>query len=141
MTIMTILENLFGFLTVYADGGEAAAGPMGAGQYSSIIMIVLMLAVFYFILIRPQKKREKELKNMIAGIKMGDEVVTIGGIHGKITRIKDETFILETGVGSSKSFIQVDRSSVSRLVKQADDHAKVTPIPDLDEAEDSKEDA
>ena len=83
-----------------------------------ILMMVLMFAVFYFLLIRPQKKKEKKLREMIAALKVGDEVASIGGIHGKIVRIKDNIFVLESGVGTTKSFIAIERSAISRLVKE-----------------------
>lgn len=121
------------FITAFAEGasagGGAAAGAGGAQMISSIVMLVLMFAVFYFILIRPQKKKEKELRNMIAALKVGDEVATIGGIHGKIARIKDDLFLLETGIGTNKSFITVDRSAVSRFLVRGEEEAKPTPIP------------
>lgn len=103
----------------YAAEASADVAAQQGSMWSSIIMIVAMLAIFWFILIRPQKKKEKELKNMLAALKVGDEVATIGGIHGKIVRIKDELFVLETGVGTNKSTITVDRGSVSRFLKQA----------------------
>ena len=118
------------FITAYAQAAQAGAPQAGlAGMLPSIGMLVLMFAVFYFILIRPQKKKEKELKNMIAALKVGDEVATIGGIHGKIARIKDDLFLLESGIGTNKSFILVDRSAVSRFTKRGEEEAKPTPIP------------
>jgi len=105
---------------------NAAAGT--AGMLSSLLPLILMIAVFYFILIRPQKKKEKELKNMIAALKVGDEVATIGGIHGKIVRIKDDLFVLESGIGSTKSFITVDRGAVSRFTKRGDEAPKALDI-------------
>ena len=113
------------FITAHA--AAPAAGAAG-GTFMPIIMMVLMIAVFYFILIRPQKKKEKELRNMIAALKVGDEVATIGGIHGKIARIKDDLFLLESGIGTNKSFILVDRSAVSRFTKRGEEE-KPTPIP------------
>lgn len=118
------------FITAYAAGTTAAGT---GGMVSSIVMLVLMFVVFYFILIRPQKKKEKELKNMIAALKVGDEVATIGGIHGKIARIKDDLFLLESGIGTNKSFILVDRSAVSRFTKRGEEEAKPTPIPGEDD--------
>ena len=117
------------FITAYAQGGAGGA----AGSLAPIIMMVLMFVVFYFILIRPQKKKEKELQRMIAALKVGDEVATIGGIHGKIARIKDDLFLLESGIGTSKSFILVDRSAVSRFTKRGEEDAKPTPIPGEEE--------
>ncbi len=100
--------------TAPAANGSAAAG----GGIVAFLPLILMIAVFYFILIRPQKKKEKELKNMLASLKVNDEVATIGGIHGKIVRIKDDLFVLESGIGTNKSFITVDRSAVSRFLKR-----------------------
>ncbi len=103
----------------------------GTGGFAPIIMMVIMLAVFYFILIRPQKKKEKKLREMLAGLRVGDEVASIGGIHGKITRIKDDIFVLETGVGTTKSFISIDRSAISRLIKEgAGKESDVAPLPE-----------
>ena len=128
------------FITAFAEAAPAAgaAGQPGglAATLPSIGMLVLMFVVFYFILIRPQKKKEKELKNMIAALKVGDEVATIGGLHGKIVRIKDDLFLLESGIGTSKSFILVDRSAVSRFTKRGEEEAKPTPIPGAENEDD-----
>ncbi len=113
---------------VYAAGEPAPQTSM----IPSIIMIVAMVAIFYFLLIRPQKKKEKELKNMLAALKVGDEVATIGGIHGKILKVKDDLFVIESGVGNNKSTITVDRGSVARFLKQAPENkeAKVLDAPE-----------
>ena len=122
------------FITAYAaQGGQAAGGAMGS--FMPIIMMVGMIAIFYFLLIRPQKKKEKELQKMLAALKVGDEVATIGGIHGKIARIKDDLFLLESGIGTNKSFILVDRSAVSRFTSRGDENEKPTPIPGEEEVE------
>ena len=68
-----------------------------AGMGSSIIMLVAMLAVFYFMLIRPENKRKKEAEQMRDGLKVGDEVTTIGGITGTVVDVKDNRIVLETG--------------------------------------------
>lgn len=118
------------FTTAYAEPAtaNAAAGP--ASMLPSLLMLVVMFAVFYFVLIRPQKKKEKELKNMLASLKVNDEVATIGGIHGKIVRIKDDLFVLESGIGQNKSYITVDRSAVSRFIKRGEEKkTEPTPIP------------
>lgn len=129
---------LFNTLTVYAtEAAAGAADPAAAGPASMISMffpLIVMILVFWLILIRPQKKKEKELKNMLAALKVGDEVATIGGIHGKIFRIKDDLFILESGAGTNKSYITVDRSAVSRFIRQAEENKAPTPIPGAEEA-------
>ena len=106
------------------NGTEQMAGLAG------LIPMILVLVVFYFLLIRPQKKKEKKLREMIAALKVGDEVASIGGIHGKITRIKDDIFVLETGVGTTKSFISIERSAISRLIKESSADKEVEPLPD-----------
>ena len=63
----------------------------------SILMLVLMLAIFYFMLIRPENKRKKEAANMRASLVVGDEITTIGGIVGTICAVKENTIVIETG--------------------------------------------
>lgn len=73
------------------------ATPAGAGMGSTLIMLAVMFAVFYFMLIRPENKRKKEAEQMRSSMKVGDEVTTIGGILGTVVSVKDEKFVLETG--------------------------------------------
>lgn len=81
------------FLEETADAAAAA----GTGITSTIIMLVAMLGVFYFLLIRPENKRKKEAEQMRSAVKTGDEVTTIGGIMGTVVSVKDDKFVLETG--------------------------------------------
>lgn len=74
-----------------------------------IIMLVLIVVVFYFFMIRPQMKKQKELKKFRESLKAGDKVVTIGGIHGKILEINDTTVL----VNSEGSKIRLDKSAIS----------------------------
>lgn len=62
-----------------------------------ILMIVLMLAVFYFLMIRPENKRKKEAENMRNALKVGDNITTIGGIVGDVVHVKDDNIVVETG--------------------------------------------
>ena len=70
--------------------------PTGMGG-STIIMLVAMLAIFYFMMIRPENKRKKEAEQMRSSLKVGDEIVTIGGITGKVVQVKEDKFVIETG--------------------------------------------
>ena len=72
------------------------ATPAG-GMGSTMIMMVMMVAIFYFMLIRPENKRKKEAEQMRSAVKKGDKVVTIGGITGTVVDVKDNKFVLETG--------------------------------------------
>ena len=74
-----------------------------------IVMIVLLIAVFYFMMIRPQQKRQKEIRNFREGIKEGDRVTTAGGILGKVRKVKQTTFLLEIASGVT---IEIDKNSV-----------------------------
>ena len=66
------------------------------GGMTSIFMIVAMIAVFYFLMIRPENKRKKEAEQMRSAVKTGDEIVTIGGIIGTVVSVKDEKIVMET---------------------------------------------
>ena len=67
------------------------------GGMTSIIMIVAMIAVFYFLMIRPENKRKKEADQMRSAVKAGDQISTIGGIIGTVVSVKDDKFVMETG--------------------------------------------
>ena len=84
-----------------------------------ILMLVGLLAVMYFVMIRPQKKQEKEQNDMRNNLAVGDEITTIGGIIGKIVSIKEETCVIETSHERTK--IRILKSAVSRVVVKAED--------------------
>ena len=68
-----------------------------AGMGSTMVMLVMMLALMYFMLIRPENKRKKEAEEMRSSLKAGDEVTTIGGVTGTVVDVKENKFVLETG--------------------------------------------
>ncbi len=76
----------------------------------SFLPLILIAVVFYFFMIRPQTKRMKDQKNFIENLKKGDKIVTVGGIHGKIADINDDTFLMEIEGGVK---MKIDRVSVS----------------------------
>ena len=79
-----------------ATGTQPQAMP-GMDITSTILMLVIMVGVFYFMLIRPENKRKKEAEQMRSNLKTGDRIVTIGGITGTVVSVKDDRFVLETG--------------------------------------------
>lgn len=79
-----------------------------------VVMWVGIIGVFYFFMIRPQQKKAKEQKELLAGIKKGDEIVTIGGMHGKVYQVDETTVTLDLDKGVKLTF---DKSAVSRTVK------------------------
>ena len=79
---------------------------------SLIIPIVLMVVVFYFFVIRPEKKRNKEMQNMLSNIQVADEVITNGGIIGRVVSVKEDTILIETG--SDRTKIRVLKSAIAK---------------------------
>jgi len=82
----------------------------GGNSMSSLIMIVAMIAIFYLFMIRPQAKKQKELKKFREAMKVGDKVVTIGGIHGKILEIAESTVL----ISSEGAKIRVEKTAISQ---------------------------
>ena len=83
---------------------------MGGDGMSSLIMLGLMVLVFWFFMIRPQMKKQKELKKFREALKKGDHIVTIGGIHGKILEVTDSTVLVQ----SDSTKLRLDKSAISQ---------------------------
>jgi preprotein translocase subunit YajC len=96
---------------MFATNAYAMAGgaEQQGGGMEGIVMLVIMFAIFYFLLIRPQQKRAKQHKELVNSLKPSDEVVTAGGIHGKVTAVQDDIITLEIAANVR---IRVNRSSV-----------------------------
>lgn len=86
------------YITMLAD----ANSPAGTSGLLSILILVVMLVVMYFIMIRPQKKKDREDAAMRSNLMVGDEITTIGGIIGRVVSIKDETCVIETSKAGTK---------------------------------------
>ena len=106
--------------TLLSDAG-ATGGQQGSGWESliSIGMMAVLFLVFYFFMIRPQKKQEKETQTMRNNLVVGDEITTIGGIIGKIVSIKEETCVIETG--RERTTMRILKSAVARVDVHAED--------------------
>ena len=81
----------------------------GDGAWGILLPLVVMVGIFYFLVIRPQKRQQQQLKDMIAELKINDEVVTNGGIIGKIKEIRDTSFVIQS---AEKSFIEIGKAAV-----------------------------
>jgi len=81
----------------------------GGSIFSTILMFVPIALIFYFILIRPQQKQQKEVQAMIAELKINDEIVTNGGVIGRIKELRETSYIIQS---ADKSFIEIARSAV-----------------------------
>ena len=91
--------------------GPQPAGEGGAGQYMNLILIVGMIAVFYFFMIRPQAQKAKNQKTFLESLNKGDKVITIAGMHGRITRINDNGTV-EVEIDTNVKVI-MERSGIS----------------------------
>ncbi len=86
---------------------------MSNNPTQSIVMIVVMIVIFYFFMIRPNMKKQKEAKKFREGIKSGDKVVTIGGIHGKVLEVSETTILIQ----SEGSKLRLEKSAISTSVE------------------------
>ena len=109
---MTINDFIF-LAQETAPTGEQAPNPIM--QFAPII---LMFVIFYFILIRPQQKRQKELRAQVDAMQSGDQAITSGGLHGLVTNIKDTTVILKV---ADNVKIEFEKSAVQNVIKKSND--------------------
>jgi len=93
-------------------GGGGEGGAQGGGGMSGILLLVVIFGIMYFLLIRPQQKRQKDVKQMQGNLKVGDRVTTTGGIHGKIAAVSDTTVSLKV---AEKVTIEVDRNAIAGI--------------------------
>ncbi len=113
-----------------AAGG--ASGGMAGILGNPMILLVAMLAIFYFLLIRPQQKRQKEHTRMLADLQKGDMIFTVGGLRGKITNLDQTVITMEV---AEKIRVKVNRNAVGGLV------SKMEPAPEKEAAKPEKETA
>jgi len=93
-------------------------GGQGGGEiYSTLIMFGLIIAIFYFMIIRPQQKRQKEREALLGQIKKGDKIITAGGIHGDVVGLDEKTLLIEI---ADKVKVKVERNSISVVNKQGE---------------------
>lgn len=113
------------------------ASPGAGSGMSSLLMIVAMIAIFYFLMIRPQNKKQKEIKRQREAMKTGDRVVTAGGIHGKLRDVKDATVTMEVAPGVT---IKVDKTSVFPAVEDVAPVRKEKKAKEVKAEEEKNED-
>ncbi len=109
----------------YAQTGGTAPAT-GAGGLAGFLPLILIFVVFYFLLIRPQQKKAKEHQNFLSNLKKGDDVVTSGGIHGKVTGMTDTIVTLEIADGIR---IKVNRPSILASAADATKQAETADKP------------
>ena len=110
--LMTLSEGAAAAGDAAATDAAMATGGVGA-IIGSLFPLILMFVIFYFMLIRPQRKKDKKVKEMLAALKPGDRICTIGGIYGTITNIKDDT--IELAVSNENTKLVVARWAIRNV--------------------------
>ena len=106
------MTTLFAAILLQAEGGAAPQSPIGF-----LLPMALIFVIFYFLLIRPQTKRQKEHEEMLKRVEKGDRVVTSGGLHGVVTGSTDDVLTVEIGGGGGQSLrVKVDRARIDRVL-------------------------
>ena len=102
-------------------------------QLSGILMMVILFALMYFMMIRPQKKKDKETKAMRDSLAVGDEVITIGGIHGKVVKVNDEVVTLE--MAFAKNRIEFSKWAIGNVSKKGKEKTEKVekPVEEIEE--------
>jgi preprotein translocase subunit YajC len=109
------MNTLFSTLPLLQEG---AAGAGGLGSMGiTFVMMAGVFAVFYFLIIRPQRKKQKETKAMLEALKKGDRVVTIGGIRGSVQDVKEKTIVVKV---DDNAKIEFTKDAVSGVINQGD---------------------
>ncbi len=106
--------NLTDFL-LFAQAAAPAPGTPAPNPLVQFVPLILIFVIFYFLLIRPQQKRQKEHQALVAGIQTGDQVVTNAGIHGVVTNVKDKTVLVKVADNVKLEF---DRSAIAAVVRE-----------------------
>ncbi|MDR2796395.1 MAG: preprotein translocase subunit YajC [Spirochaetaceae bacterium] len=120
--------NLFNLPLLFgAQQGAGGQPASGMDQIISFAPFILIIAIFYFLIIRPQNKKQKETQKMLSDLKKGDKVVTIGGVHGTIASIKDNSVVLKV---DDNVKIEFSRSAVASVTSVAKDEKPEARIED-----------
>lgn len=108
------MNNLLFLLMAPTDG-------QGGGMTSTLIMIGLILLIFYFFMIRPQQKKQKQIEEFRSKLSKGDKIITIGGLHGKITDVQEKVFVIEIADGVKitieKAAVAIDENEAKNAQK------------------------
>jgi preprotein translocase subunit YajC len=111
---------LVGAMSLFAQAAPAAKGQQGSMQF--LLMMGVIFAIIYFLMIMPQKKKQKETQNMLSNVKKGDKIVTIGGMIGTIGNVKDHTFMIKI---ADNTVVEYRKSAIAALLN--DDGSEIVP--------------
>ncbi len=114
------LSNTLFYLTAQAEG-QAASG----GGLTSFLPLILIFVIFYFLLIRPQKQKQKKLRSQVEAMKIGDKVITAGGIHGLVTSVKKQSISVKV---DNNVKIEFEKGSIATVISK--DSSAPAPAPE-----------
>jgi preprotein translocase subunit YajC len=120
LTKEVLMKTFVLSLLMAAPQGAEGGGGTGAGLMT-FLPFVAIIAIFYFLIIRPQNKKQKDTQKMLSALKKGDRVVTIGGIHGVIQSVKDQSVIVKIDDNVKVEFSRSAISSVEAAAKEVED--------------------
>jgi preprotein translocase subunit YajC len=104
---------VFFISNAYAQTADAAGNPGLMGSLTTFAPIIIMVVVMYFLMIRPQQKRQKELRTMMDALAKGDEVITVGGVLGRVTKVSDNYVTVEISAGTE---VVVQKNAVTAVM-------------------------
>jgi preprotein translocase subunit YajC len=105
------------FNLAYAMGAGGAGGAGGSGGLGAFLPLIIIFAIFYFLLIRPQQKKSKQHKQLLSELRKGDKVISSGGLHGVITGMSDEVLTVEI---SPKVRVKISRGSIAGVIRRSE---------------------
>jgi len=124
--------NSFALSLLMATPPAAEGGPQGGmGALMQFLPFIAIIAIFYFLIIRPQNKKQKETQKMLAALKKGDRVVTIGGINGTIQSVREQTVVVKV---DDNTKIEFNRSAISTVQAAKDDRDEEKKEIEADQA-------
>ncbi|MDR1024913.1 MAG: preprotein translocase subunit YajC [Treponema sp.] len=105
-------------LSLLAGSQEGSTAPQGGAAFLQFLPFIAIIAIFYFLIIRPQNKKQKETQRMLEALKKGDKVITVGGIHGIIQNVRDHSVVLKVDDNVRLEFNRSAISSVESAAKE-----------------------
>ena len=104
-------------MNIYHVLAMAPQGQGGSGFVSTLFMFALIILIFYFMILRPQKKRQKDRQQMLDNVKKGDKIVTVGGLHGTVVGIDEKTLLVQVADNVKMKF---EKSALSSIVRESE---------------------
>jgi len=110
------MTNFFANLPMLLGASEAGASSGSGQMVTTFVTFGLVILIFYFLIIRPQNKKQKAAKKMLSALKKGDKVVSIGGVHGTVVSVKEQTTVVKVDDNTKLEF---SKSAISSVVSEA----------------------